>query len=212
MAISNITNSYVNNTTTSANTKKTSEKKTDTTKTTTTPTEDAVVYEKETEETTDASKKIYQPNTDVINQLKADAERRTSQLRQLVEKMLLKQGTTFTETMDMFQLIKNGQLEVDPETAKQAQEDISEDGYWGVEQTSDRLMSFAIALSGGDTSKADTLMDAIKKGYEEATEAWGDELPDICKQTLEAVETKMEAWKNGTYTASSTETTTENIE
>ena len=125
MAISNITNSYVNNTTTSANTKKTPEKKTDTTETTTTPTEDAVVYEKETEETTDASKKIYQPNTDVINQLKADAERRTSQLRQLVEKMLLKQGTTFTETMDMFQLIKNGQLEVDPETAPVTTGDIT---------------------------------------------------------------------------------------
>lgn len=41
----------------------------------------------------------------------------------------------------------------DPDTIKAAQESISEDGYWGVNKTSDRLVSMAIALSGGDTSK-----------------------------------------------------------
>ena len=79
-----------------------------------------------------------------------------------------------------------------------AQKDIADDGYWGVEQTSDRLVSMAQALSGGDTSKADTLIAAIKKGFDEATEAWGDKLPDICQKTIDAAVKKMEAWRDGT--------------
>ena len=51
-----------------------------------------VVYE-HSAETTDSAKKTYKPNTSVINQLKADAEARTSQLRSLVEQMMSKQST-----------------------------------------------------------------------------------------------------------------------
>ena len=35
------------------------------------------------------------------------------------------------------------------------------------------------------------------KGFDEATKAWGKELPEISKKTYEAVEKKFEAWKNG---------------
>ena len=89
-------------------------------------------------------------------------------------------------------------IQADPATIEQAQKDIADDGYWGVEQTSDRLVSMAQALSGGDTSKADTLIAAIKKGFDEATEAWGDKLPDICQKTIDAAVQKMEAWRDGT--------------
>jgi len=54
----------------------------------------------------------------------------------------------------------------------------------------------AIALAGGDTGKADEMMAAIQKGYDKATAAWGKELPDISKRTLEATKQKMEDWKN----------------
>ena len=202
MEISNITSNYQNNTTAVSQDKSAEKKSADVAESTS----QAVVYEKTEERTTDTTKQIYQRDNATIEQLKADAERRTQQLRNLVEKLLTKPGKTFTEATDMFQLIKNGELEVDEETRKQAQEDISENGYWGVEQTSERMVSFAIALSGGDTSKADTLMEAIRKGYEDATSEWGDELPEICKKTLEAVEEKMEAWKNGTYPTQEVET------
>ena len=39
------------------------------------------------------------------------------------------------------------------------------------------------------------LLDAFKKGYEEATGAWGKELPSISKDTYKAVEEKFAAWK-----------------
>jgi hypothetical protein len=59
----------------------------------------------------------------------------------------------------------------------------------------------AIALSGGDTDKADEMMAAIEKGYKQATKAWGEDLPQISQDTLEATRQKMEDWKNGITTA-----------
>ena len=80
----------------------------------------------------------------------------------------------------------------------QAQADIADDGYWGVEQTSDRILDFAKALSGNDPEKADLLLDAFKKGFKEATKSWGQDLPDISQRTYDAVVEKFNKWKNGT--------------
>lgn len=168
---------------------------------------EAAVYEK-SESTEKAEKTTYKPNTALVEKLKADAEERTAQMRSLVEKMMMKQGQTVTGAMDYLMALKNGTVKVDDATRKQAQEDISEDGYWGVKQTSDRLVSFAKALAGDDPSKADELMKAIEKGFNQATKAWGDELPDICQKTLEATREKMEEWKKSASTTAA-ETVTE---
>ena len=89
----------------------------------------------------------------------------------------------------------------DPDTIKAAQEAISDDGYWGIKQTSDRMVSMAIALTGGDTDKADEMISAIEKGFKQATKSWGEDLPDICQKTLEETKKKMNDWKNGVTTA-----------
>lgn len=136
-----------------------------------------------------------EPDTAVVNALKADLQKRNDQLRDLVEKMMLSQGKTF-DAAGMWNFLQSKDYSVDEETAKQAQADIAEDGYWGVEQTSDRLVSFAKALSGGDPDKADSLIEAVKTGFEQATKVWGGELPDICKKTLDATLEKLNNWKN----------------
>ncbi|MGN0291831.1 MAG: hypothetical protein ACI4C5_07855, partial [Lachnospiraceae bacterium] len=69
--------------------------------------------------------------------------------------------------------------------------------------TSDRIVEFAKALSGGDPEKADEMLAAFKKGFEQATAAWGKELPDISSRTYDAVVKKFDAWKNGTEKAES---------
>ena len=123
-------------------------------------------------------------------------------MRSLVEKLLSKQTNKFSiANQSLSSIFGEAAKNADPATIKKAQEDISEDGYWGVNKTSDRLVSMAIALAGGDTSKADEMMAAIQKGYDKATAAWGKELPDISKRTLEATKQKMEDWKNGKTTA-----------
>ena len=59
----------------------------------------------------------------------------------------------------------------------------------------------AIALSGGDTEKAEEMKNAIQKGFNKATKAWGEDLPQICKDTLDSAMKKMDDWKNGVTTA-----------
>jgi len=146
-------------------------------------------------------------NQNLIAQLKADAEERTAQLRSLVENMLLKQNQSYqTGTLTdekMYEMLRKGEVTVTPEVRAQAEKDIAEDGYWGVEQTSERLFSFAKAISGGDTSKLDKLMDALEKGFKQATKAWGDELPEISKKTLEATKEKLNNWAKESQTAAS---------
>ena len=171
----------------------------------------AVSYEKSTgQASTDSAKQIYKkPDyNNIVKQLQEDSENRRMQLINLVAQSLGQQADTasiakmFDREAEPGKGLKSifEQMQVDEETAAQAQEDISEDGYWGVEKTSDRLVDMTIALSGNDNSKADLLMDAIKKGYEEAGAAWGDELPEISKQTLDAAMEKMNQWKSGQIT------------
>jgi hypothetical protein len=155
----------------------------------------AAVYEKG--EQNAETKKIYTRDQVSIDRLKADADRRTQGLRDLVQKLLVAQGDTYTESTDIYALLREGKVQVDDETRLQAQKDVAEDGYWGVEKTSDRMVEFAKALSGGDQSKANELIDAVKKGFEQATKAWGGELPEISTRTMDAAISKLEAWRDG---------------
>lgn len=164
--------------------------------------DEAAVYEKSSEDnslTTDNYKKS--DRTALIQQLKADQEKMINNLLDIVMKTINGQGSTFAIASqdDMWKFLAEGKFTADEETVAKAKEDISENGYWGVNQTSDRIVDFAIALSGGDSSKADELLAAFKKGYEQATGTWGKELPEISKKTYDAVEDKFNQWKNGTY-------------
>lgn len=153
--------------------------------------EDGVIYEKTSD--TSSKKTTYTPNQSVIDQLKADAESRTSQLKSLVEQLFTKQGKTY-DAANIWNLIRQGDYTVDAETAAKAKEDISEDGYWGVKQTSERIFSFAKALTGGDPSKIETMRDAVKEGFEAAAKMWGGDLPEISSQTYDAVMKSFDEW------------------
>lgn len=164
--------------------------------------EEAVVFEKSEEKKKASTNKIYNKDA-VVAKLKADQQSRLDSLQSLVSKLLNKQGSTFdlANGKGLAAQFREAAKNADPDTIKAAKESIGEDGYWGVNQTSDRLVSMAIALSGGDTAKADEMMAAIEKGYKQATNAWGEKLPQICQDTMEATRQKMNDWKNGTTSA-----------
>ena len=134
-------------------------------------------------------------NQEIVTKLKAESDARAEQFRSLVEDMLFKQGKTVSLTDNIYAMLRKGEIEVTPEVQAQAKKDIAEDGYWGVEQTSERLFSFAKAISGDNTEMADKLIAAVEKGFKQATKTWGDELPDLCKKTLDATIEKLNAWK-----------------
>lgn len=177
-------------------------KKTDNTSNTTKAADTAAVYEKTTTEKKDSANKIYNRDA-VVAQLKADQENRAASMQNLVEKLLGKQKGTFdlANSTNLAATFRQAVQFASPEDIAKAQADISEDGYWGVNKTSDRLVSMAIALAGGDTDKADELKNAITKGFKKATAAWGEKLPQLCQDTYDAAMKKMDDWKNGVTTA-----------
>lgn len=149
--------------------------------------ENGVVYEPSKDSASVPVKKYVQ-NTELINKMKADAEAHTNQLKNIVEQMMSKQSQTYgIANDDMWKFLASGKFEVDEATKLQAQKDISEDGYWGVKQTSSRILDFATALTGGDPSKIEDMRKAFEKGYKQAEKTWGGELPEISKQTYDAV-------------------------
>lgn len=152
-------------------------------------------YVKTKSATSDSTKQIYKKDSALVEKLKQDAQVRKQQLIDLVQKSISKQGKSYNTLCDLFTAIKNGEAEVDPVAVEQSKKDVAEDGYWGVKQTSDRFVEFAKALTGGDPSKADMMIEAVEKGFKEAEKAWGGKLPDICKQTIEATKEKLTKWK-----------------
>ena len=100
----------------------------------------------------------------IVAQLKADQEKRQTQLTDLVHSMISKQTSVFGQATDIWKFLAKGDFEVDEETKKKAQEDISEDGYWGVNQTSDRIVSFATALAGNDADALEKMKEAFIDG------------------------------------------------
>ncbi|MCR5802571.1 MAG: hypothetical protein K6G57_09615 [Lachnospiraceae bacterium] len=164
---------------------KASEKPVKTTEAATAGTDDvAAVYEPSQAVTKSAT---YTPNTALVSQLKSDAEQRAANLQSLVEKVMKQQATTYGNATDIWSFLREGNFTVDPQTKAEAQAAIAEDGYWGVNQTSDRIVQFATALTGGDPDKIDEMMNAFKKGFQMATKTWGGELPEISQKTYDAV-------------------------
>ena len=149
-----------------------------------------VVYEKSEggsgKATYSVNKMSAEDRAALVQQLKADQESRQNQLMELVQKTIMGQATTFANANDIWQFLAKGDYTVDEATKLQAQQDISEDGYYGIKQTSERLFDFASALAGDDVDKMNEMHAAMQKGFKQATAAWGRELPEISQKTLDA--------------------------
>ncbi|MBQ8039979.1 MAG: hypothetical protein IJ274_08960 [Lachnospiraceae bacterium] len=120
-------------------------------------------------------------------QLQADSEARMAQLQSIVLRTINKQAETYGQANDIWSVLSSGNFTVDAATKAQAQADIAEDGYWGVEATSSRIVDFAIALCGDDKDKLEEMKEAFEKGFKQAEKTWGGELPDICQRTYDKV-------------------------
>ncbi len=136
----------------------------------------------------------YKVDRKKLHDLKMDFKNNASSFREMVKSMIEKQGLNYN---DVLKALKNGEepvITIDAETKAKATEAISENGYWGVNKTSERMLEFAKTLSGGDPSKIETLKEAFKAGFEKAKEAFGGELPEISQQTYDKVMEGFDAW------------------
>lgn len=154
-----------------------------------------VVYEPSAEASKVTTRE--QDRSAIVQKLKADVEARTSQLQQIVQDMLAKQGSAYGAANDIWKFLASGNFTVDPQTKAQAQADIAEDGYWGVKQTSERIFDFAMALAGDDEEKMQEMKEAYEKGFKLAQKKWGGKLPQISQDTNDAVLKKFDEYFAG---------------
>lgn len=169
--------------------------------------QDAAVYDKSDKAPTN-TKRNYTRDAVTLSEISKQVEGKLASLRATVEELVARQsvkngeaqGLNYDQIMEKY----NGRLkefyqnlEVDDATRLNAQQEISEDGFWGVKQTAARVIDFAKAVSGGDPSKINLLKQAIEEGYKAAEAAWGGELPEICKQTQTAIMQGLDDWAGG---------------
>ncbi len=134
----------------------------------------------------------------LVKSLKADLDNQMNRFIDMMTGVFTKQGFTAKTAEDdsFWRMFSSGNLNVDLETKQAAQEAISEDGYWGVKQTSERIFKMAQALAGDDPEKMKEMQAAVEKGYKAAGKAWGKELPEIAGQTIDAVNGMFENYFN----------------
>ncbi|MGD9625013.1 MAG: hydrogenase-4 component G [Arcobacter sp.] len=70
-------------------------------------------------------------------------------------------------------------------TQDEAKELISDDGFFGVTQTSDRVSNFVFSFAGDDLELLQKGREGIVQGFEEAKKMFGGELPEISYKTQE---------------------------
>jgi len=116
-------------------------------------------------------------------------------LRGLVLNILKDQGIGYQ--------IPAGEEEIDLSEISQnkAQSLIADDGYFGVEQTSSRIVDFATGLAGNDPSRLEAIKQGVEQGFQEALDAFGGWLPDISYDTYDAVIEKLDIWAGITHSS-----------
>lgn len=63
---------------------------------------------------------------------------------------------------------------------------VSENGFFGIENTANRIADFVINGAGNDVEKLKEGLDGIKRGFEQAKKMWGGKLPQISQDTIDA--------------------------
>ena len=109
-------------------------------------------------------------------------------LRGLVLNMFKEQG------IDSQIATGDADIDISTLTPEEAQDLVADDGYFGVENTSQRIFDLAVGIAGGDVGRIDAIRAGVEKGFQEAKEAMGDWLPDISYETYDAVMQKLDDW------------------
>ena len=62
---------------------------------------------------------------------------------------------------------------------------VSENGFFGIANTADRISNFIISAAGDDLQKLEAGKEGMLRGFKEAEKIWGSELPEISQKTIE---------------------------
>jgi len=135
----------------------------------------------------------FQVDTARVQELWSNHQQQVESFRRMVESLLNKQA----ERQGLAEGWSIRDIEVTPEMRAEAQEMVGEGGYYSVEETASRILDFAVAISGGDPSKIGLLERAVQSAFRQTERMFGEELPEITKQTHAAVMEGFAQWREG---------------
>lgn len=150
--------------------------------------EEKVTYTRQ--EVESKANSVKKRDTEEVNRLIKENERKQEEFKQLIQSLIAKQGESYNVTLF------GQKLNVTPEAAEKAKESIQDGGEYSVDSVATNIMNMAKALSGGDSSKIGELRDGFIKGFKEAEKAWGGELPEISQKTYDEVMKRFDEWEN----------------
>ncbi|MBS4032448.1 MAG: hypothetical protein KGZ63_13650 [Clostridiales bacterium] len=119
---------------------------------------------------------------DVMEAWQKAAEEKFSKLMNVVRELIQQQGG-----------LAEGKLTVHVDVRLELEKDLGDQGYWGAEKTSERILAFAKNLAGDDSSKIELLKNATIMGFEAAEKMLGG-LPDVSRRTYELVMQGFKSW------------------
>ena len=124
---------------------------------------------------------------DLVRAMGLGSEAGTGDIRDLVNGLQLNIDISGMSYGDIANALGIGTT---PETTAKA---ISDDGMWGVNAVSTRLVDMAMRLSGGDSAKIAELRDAVTKGFEAVGAL--DSLPQVCQDTYAETMARFDYWE-----------------
>ncbi|WP_313165251.1 DUF5610 domain-containing protein [Massilia oculi] len=119
-----------------------------------------------------------------------ESERKAQAVIDLIRPLVEQQGLNLAKVAAGEQ-----QLSADPATIEAAKAAIADGGEYSVEKTAERILGFARAMIGDDPSRMESIRAAVERGFQEAQDMLGGNLPDISLKTRDAVKAEFDRWE-----------------
>lgn len=107
-----------------------------------------------------------------------------------VQASVVNQNDDFTKAYDQFQSFLQDVGYSGKPIAELSQDEaaelVSEDGVFGISQTSERIANFVINGAAGNEDMLRAGREGMLQGFKEAEAMWGGELPEISQKTMQA--------------------------
>lgn len=125
-----------------------------------------------------------------IGELQQRADQSLQHLKRIVQEMLKQQGLRWrgenVENKNDPSKPLEDDVKIEADVTEKVEIDMDK-GYWGSEQTAERILTMAQSFLEEDPAKFSMIKDAVIAGFDQAKQALGGELPAISEKTYDRV-------------------------